>query len=845
MKKFVFLALLIALSGTLQPASADDAATVADPTGKLALAEEFASLAHMQIFHAPDSRSSWSQGAAYLSAAARLNPDEPRFARELVQQYIYLHDVTGATNALAAYRRLVPTDQTAQVQQIDLYLGRMQQANEKIKYLEQILGREAVPAPVRSDAAVRCAQLLADRAEPAEALRLLTTALTLNPLNLSAMRLRYSLTRSNATPLDTLQQILAMLRANPTDGGLCTSIGQQLADFGLTEDALKWFGLANRFSLKSGVLPSPQYAISAASELIISNQPDAAANLMGQYTTVYGADPDAWTIYLVALQMASDSKKDDATLKATLDSARQKTQIVLLNNLAIIRSAAGDLKATTQPVDSPSPTTMPTTMPVPDLSGDLALLRKAGPQVGSDYLSAISALAWYDLYFRQDATSADPILDEMGKLVTDRDVQLTRLRGWRELVMKDQAGASTKLSAVADRDPLAALGLVLIDLDPQNSARHDQALIAAKQLLQSHPSGPVGAILAGEFTKFGIKVEPTGKYIPIQQVIADFPVGLTRLGDQPGEFYSLRVEPVKTSVEYGEPILVRVTLNSSGIIDLPIGPECGLHSELLFNAIPLGHPDQTIMGAAFDQVDQSRLLLTGQTITVVVRVDDDALYPFLYSHPQNQAEMDIAAITNPMIVNLAESGQPEKPMAKNGLGGLSAQTGAAIVRQAVPLDQQTGRTQLLANFEKQDGGRKIRMLQAMSVYLSGASEQVKQTFSISNPEPPDLKPSISDLRAQLTRSASDSTPAVAAWAKYLLATNEATDDKKAMIEKTAHDADWAARLLALAAAGQNEDGGHLIASELSSDTDLTVNAAATALAQSPPPATRPTTAPGS
>jgi hypothetical protein len=85
---------------------------------------------------------------------------------------------------------------------------------------------------------------------------------------------------------------------------------------------------------------------------------------------------------------------------------------------------------------------------------------------------------------------------------------------------------------------------------------------------------------------------------------------------------------------------------------------------------------------------------------------------------------------------------------------------------------------------------------------------------------------------------------VAAWAKYLLATGAAGDDGKTWIEKLAHDPDWTARLLALSAAQQLSDGGHAVAAELSADTDSTVRAAAVAIAQSPLPASRPTTAPG-
>src|SRR3954471_16199932 len=65
---------------------------------------------------------------ALLQAAMKLDPADPRYPRLLVEANLSQRDVDGAIAALKAYRQVAPDDLGAQVELIQLNLGRMETA---------------------------------------------------------------------------------------------------------------------------------------------------------------------------------------------------------------------------------------------------------------------------------------------------------------------------------------------------------------------------------------------------------------------------------------------------------------------------------------------------------------------------------------------------------------------------------------------------------------------------------------------------------------------------------------------------------------------------------------------
>src|SRR5208283_972163 len=101
-------------------------------------------------------------------AAMTLNPKEPRFPRALADVLLELDDAPGAMDALKDYLNLDNyNDQTAQVQLIDLYLSSdaMESVDDRLNNLRFLLKKQAISAPVKSEIALRAAQLLMDKGQ--------------------------------------------------------------------------------------------------------------------------------------------------------------------------------------------------------------------------------------------------------------------------------------------------------------------------------------------------------------------------------------------------------------------------------------------------------------------------------------------------------------------------------------------------------------------------------------------------------------------------------------------------------------------------------------------------------
>ncbi len=120
-----------------------------DPDGSITLSEYLATFAHQILRQDKMPAKALDLSAALYQATIRLNPTEPRFSRALADIYLELNDTNGAIYALKTYLNLEPADQTAMVQQIDVYLRtpQMQSLVQRLHYLRSLLQVQQIPVP--------------------------------------------------------------------------------------------------------------------------------------------------------------------------------------------------------------------------------------------------------------------------------------------------------------------------------------------------------------------------------------------------------------------------------------------------------------------------------------------------------------------------------------------------------------------------------------------------------------------------------------------------------------------------------------------------------------------------
>src|ERR1700722_9037492 len=177
-------------------------------------------------------------------AAAKINPTESRYDRELANWYFQCKDEAGAAEALRSYLTILPDDQYAQTCLITLYINQMQTADSTMSYLRGLVAKTVLPAPVRAFAAVKCAEILLGRSQKDEALKILDTALQIEPLNNAALRLKYTLSSETEGASRRVGLLLALLRSNPMDPDAAVALGQEIADVGLSAESSQIYSLA-------------------------------------------------------------------------------------------------------------------------------------------------------------------------------------------------------------------------------------------------------------------------------------------------------------------------------------------------------------------------------------------------------------------------------------------------------------------------------------------------------------------------------------------------------------------------------------------------------------------------
>jgi tetratricopeptide (TPR) repeat protein len=810
-RRLALLGLMISCLVVSRAWADDTNAPPADADGSVALASRFESLARQTLRASNLSSSAWLQSSLLLKAAVQLDPNEPSYGRLLADDLLSINDGPGAIAALKAYTLLDPDDQTAQVQLIDLYLAKMQSADEKIKYLHAIVAKEPITPEVRSAAAERCARLLLARSEPADALTMLNTALELNHLNIEAMRLKYDMTAAAASPMDRVMQLFSMLQASPSDPTLSTRLARQLADAGLIDESLQWFGYANQIYNAAGLRPDPLFACGIASELIVASRITDADKILSPFAADQPDNVQGWLLYATASKYQAESNPDDQVIQAANNDLLRQAEIGLGNRVLELRAQAGATDATTRPMDSP---TVPA---LPDLSGDPDLLVKANnTELTDDYIYTVTSLAWFELYYRHDAAAADPLLSILGKMLSNRDVQLARLRGWRQFIGGDPVAATTKLVAVQAADPLAALGLILIDLnDPK---KQQDAINRGKQLLQDNPSGLTAATILASLHKYDVSLEASPRSEAVATAVDNWPRDIFQIISQPRSMYVINAEPVKDDYLVGEPILIRVTIENVGNTDLSIGPDGALHPDLWFDAYLRGLDMRSFAGAAFDRIDQRLVLPVGQTVTKIVRVDDGALYGIFNENPGISLTVNFGIVTNPMAVQA--SGGMGTSLGRPGPGGYGAQLNRMVLRDPVPFGSDSAREDMLNALLVGDGGTKIRMLDILSSYLaempSGAS--------------PDTLAIGQKFASHIHQACDDKTPAVAAWAKFVLANISAADDRATILAQMETDPNWQSRFTALVFRSLAKDQTAIPVHDLTKDKNPLVRSFAAALA---------------
>jgi tetratricopeptide (TPR) repeat protein len=763
--------------------------TAPPDTGETELADRFESIALNITTRTPPTPVNLRSADVLLRAAAKLNPAEPHLARELAEVRLNRNDYLGAEEALRSYLTILPDDQYAQTTLIDLYVRNMQTADTILAYLHKLIPETQLAAPVRAYAAVKCAEILLNRSQKDQAIKMVDAALHIEPLNNLALHLKYSLTGATDGASRRVGLLLAMLKSNPMDPAAAVALGQELAAQGLPAESAQAYVMAfSLYRIANKPLP-PELAIGGAIELYLAGRTDDAITLIDSMLANIPGESDGW---MVRLAIAQDTRTSTKVSVSSVDSLCSQAVLGLTNHLQQLRSDAqmpnSDQLPAAQPPDTTQPSDItligPTTVPVaqpPDLSNDMPILVKANnPRLTDSYVEAVADLAWMRLYFLHDSgADTQSLLTELQKMLPANDSQLACLLGWSLLDQGKFDDARKMLSPIASESTFAAIGMIL--LNDQAGDKQDADKLAHSELA-SHPSGAIAAMLYSKMRGRGATVVPLNQSDAVKAEVDAFPKDWLQIVSQPQEFYSISVEPVTQQVGFGQAILARVIVRNNSNYDLTIGEDGALKPEIIFDAAVHGIIERQLTSVITDQFWRRTLLPPGQQASQIVRMDMLGISDSLNLQPQAPEEVEFAVTSNPV---------PYKQSVAIGGCGYRSAYSDSVERTATPLDAPEDRKQLYDLLGSSSSGDRFCAAERLITF-----SHIKQVEA-EGPSADALLAVAKELLDHAAPAAKDTDPAVRGWAQYMTALVSSADQQPDMVRQMAMSDDWFTRLLSL------------------------------------------------
>jgi tetratricopeptide (TPR) repeat protein len=758
---------LLAVLSLLAPAArgADPAPL---PDGHAAMAEHFAQLAQLAVSTRAITPETLRQSVALLKAATRLNPTEVRFARLLAEAALQAGDTDTAYDAYKAVTKLDANDVGAQLRLIDLHAARQESADKRLEYLNGVYTHDGFAAEVRAHAAFVAAQTHFERAEASDAMRMLDEALRLAPLSPEALNLKFQLTGGGATPRERVALLLQMLRSNPAQPGVLARVGQELADVGMQDESLSWYNAAFNLGRAVGRGVTTEDFGRYAAQLVITGNAPTARQLATTILAQNARDVEAAMLNVLLARRGGDEE----ALKQAMTAAEQALILRAMNVGEHLRGEA--------------PTTQPSaTQPVAvDVPGDIKRLQEAAdPALLANYSSTLADLAWLRVYFQQQPQQAAQVIAQLRQLLPPDSVTLARLEGWAYLVAGQTQEAQSKLSAVADRDPLAQLGMIaLIEKDNPERATEE-----ARKLMDANPSGLLGAIIHDALRDKRLKL-PAGQKPPLSPAaeavkaeLDQFPKDWLDFIDKPQAFYAIRAEPLQVAHHYGEPIIARIIVQNLGEHDITIGPDGAIRPDLWFDVQVRGAFNDFVPGVAFDRLTQQVLLKPRQAMEQTVRVDQDRLLQMMQANASATLPLYFFVVTNPIAtsVNIAP-----------GPGGQRQSFHKTIQRVGLEVGPKALQHTLMTTLGELSTGtaeQKLRALHRLGWFAT--------QFSQSQDE--QVKGKTAEVVGAMHRATNDPSAVVRAWAGYVMARLPVLSDeqRQSVLKGLLEDPAWEGRMI--------------------------------------------------
>lgn len=492
-----------------------------------------------------------------LAMASASDPDDP-VVRE------------AEADALEAISRLDPQDSVIRLRRILHAVEQVQTVEGRLKRFEQLLEPASVEL-IGRDVAARLAldmALLLSRSGDTEGFaRRLLQAVELDPFfpQATAMAAGYF---ADGEPVNDAELLMAALLADPLELGFAVQLGELALQHGAFKSASRLLSVAVASARSAGRLSdglAVQYALAVWGEGRSEDALEILASRMRDRDAVSRTDARAAKPSMTSMEVmdirASETPRI-SMLKGAILSEGSDTKVYREYVGQVTKELQALLVEVTESFEQISD------QDVEALDSDQrAEFRNALFEKATILLESAAFIGWHV----EDASQLRSFIDTVTE-ITDLDpTAVSRFDAWGELALGRTEKAISLLEPLAGDDDLAALAL---SIAYARSNRMSDAARLWLRLARETPGTIIGIWCRNRLEKeLEITVAPSPVADTIDGRIATLPASFDRILLGRDDAYSLRVTPVKSTIQPFADILFNLEIENRSGLRLSVGPD--------------------------------------------------------------------------------------------------------------------------------------------------------------------------------------------------------------------------------------------------------------------------------
>jgi tetratricopeptide (TPR) repeat protein len=528
--------------------------------------------------------------AELLEIARKLSPREQQILRLLIEAQSNAGNEARVQELTRELVRLDPQDTVAQLRLIAGRINAIQSVEERLLAYERFLGPDGqqLDASIRSRLALDSALLVRESGDIEGFADRVTRAMELDPTNKDAATLALSFySERENDPVGRMDLLLAVLYADPFDPGIHRAIARQLAQTGAFQGAERFLRTLDRLYVAQGITPGVDEQ--TFREVVDWNIRGAESVVRRLTDQLEDGRKD-----LLRRRQVQAQARSAGTLPGNVDDipppedfrlpfASERTRL-------IAASAMGDIERASNAMSELAETAR-------RLAERLADPRERSAEIGEDDVTRqihgiLGEVVWLRLWSGLQTDEAATGLSVLRKDASADAAVIRRLEGWLALRRGEDQKATTILGELAETDPLARLGLVLMqeraaDVRPVVDLYADLAGEFSGELLGAFARTRVVALTRSDILK-------TDNARQLELLAASVPDWIESILENASRVVSLDVEPERTDIRLMERTPLRVTMTNLAPVALGVGPEKPLNSRVLLvpsvdvQSVPIG-----------------------------------------------------------------------------------------------------------------------------------------------------------------------------------------------------------------------------------------------------------------